>query len=90
MGCCWYKISNTQPQHFYLSTLLILSLLTTIAVVLTVAAAAVIAPAPATTVLAPAIDTDAALIVDAAETAMVCITTALIETNEFQVASGVL
>jgi len=57
--------------------------------VLTVAAAAVVAPATTAAVLAPTIDTDAVLILDAAEIAMVCITTALIQTNEFQVASGV-
>ena len=56
---------------------------------LTVAAAAVVAPATTAAVLAPTIDTDAVLILDAAEIAMVCITTALIQTNEFQVASGV-
>ena len=54
-----------------------------------VAAAAVAAPATAAAVLAPAIDADAVPNVVAAETAMVCITAALIQTNEFQVASGV-
>jgi len=59
---------------------LILSLLTTVAVVLTVAVAtaAVIVVLPTIAdVLAVAIDTDAVLIVDAAETAMDCITAAL-------------
>ena len=53
-----------------------------------VAAAAVVAPATAAAaVVAPAIDADAVPNVVAAETAMVCITIVLIQTNEFQVAS---
>ena len=55
-----------------------------------VAAAAVVAPATAAAaVLAPTIDADAVPNVVAAETAMVYITTVLIQTNEFQVASGI-
>jgi len=55
-----------------------------------VAAAAVVAPATAAAaVVAPAIDADAVPNVVAAETAMVCITTVLIQTNEFHIASGI-
>ena len=48
-------------------------------VAVAVAAAAVVAPATTAAVLAPAIDADAVPNVVAAETAMVCITTALIQ-----------
>ena len=55
-----------------------------------VAAAAVVAAvATAAAVLAPAIVADAVPIVEAADTAMVCITTALMQRNEIQAASRV-
>ena len=60
---------------------MISSLLTIVTVVLTVtvAAAAVAIPVPMAAVLAPRIDADAVPTVDAAETAMDCITATLIE-----------
>ena len=62
-------------------------------VVLTVAvAAAAVVAAVATAaaaVLAPAIVADAVPIVETADTAMVCITTALMQRNEIQAASRV-